>query len=61
MRYLTSKEAAETIGVTVSTIRRLIDSGALEASDIGTQRPRYRITDEALNSYMNSRRVQTAS
>lgn len=46
---LTEEQAAEYAGVSRKTIRRLIESGRLEASDYGTgKRRHYRIHPDAL-------------
>ena len=56
LRYLSVKEAAKALGVSVHTVYRAIDRRELRWSDIGTgARPRVRIAEADLRAWMDSR------
>lgn len=52
--YLTAKQAAEMIGVSVDHVRSLIKLGSLRATNVGRGRklPRWRIDTEELEAFM---------
>lgn len=63
MRYLSTRETAEAIGVTRITILRLIHAGEIRAANIapaGVQ-ARYRISEDELRRFMESRMPETAA
>jgi excisionase family DNA binding protein len=57
-RLLTPNEVAEHLQVTAEQVRSLIRKGQLAACNAGTgkKRPLYRITQQALDDFMNRRR-----
>jgi excisionase family DNA binding protein len=57
-RLLTPNEVAEHLQVTAEQVRVLIRRGQLSAvnAGTGTKRPLYRITQEALEAFLNFRR-----
>ncbi|GGV45961.1 helix-turn-helix domain-containing protein [Streptomyces spectabilis] len=57
--YLTTGEVAARIGSTPQHVRRLIESGHLAAINIarGALRPRFRISQSAIDDYLRSARV----
>ena len=52
---LTVPDVARELKTSEDTIRGWINSGQLRASDIGTQRPRYVILRDDLNTFLKSR------
>jgi len=56
-RLLTPGEAAEYLHVSLEQVRSLIRHGQLSAANVGTgpKRPLYRITQQALNDFLNRR------
>jgi excisionase family DNA binding protein len=62
---LTLNEVCERLLLSRKTVIKLIDSGELEASRVGTAgiggRGAYRITEEALARYLESRKVESAA
>lgn len=54
---LTVPEAAKELKTSEDTIRAWINSGQLKASNLGTERPRYVIQRQDLNTFLASRRV----
>jgi excisionase family DNA binding protein len=55
MRYLSTAEGAEVIGITRLTMSRWCKDGRIPCSDIGTAtKPRYRIAETDLHAYMES-------
>lgn len=61
LRYLTSEQAAEVLGVDSNTIRRRVHEGKIRWSNIGTpERPRIRISEDDLHAYMESQASRPA-
>lgn len=60
--YLTAAEARERLGVSRETLRKLIKSRALTAHKItdGLTSP-YRISEEAVEAYLDAQRAKVAS
>jgi excisionase family DNA binding protein len=58
-RDLTLSQAAQSIGVSVVTLRKLIHAGKLDAYslDPDAQRPAYRVTASALQAFRDKGRV----
>lgn len=58
-RWMTVREAAEQLGVSGMWVRRRITAGLIEASDVAIagKRPRYRISESALQHYFESQRL----
>jgi excisionase family DNA binding protein len=56
-RMLTPNEVAEHLQVTTEQVRSLIRKGQLQAANVSTgkKRPLYRITQKALNDFLNQR------
>lgn len=54
---LTVPDVARELRTSEDTIRGWINSGQLKASNVGTNRPRYIILREDLNTFLKSRRV----
>ena len=54
---LTPNQVAEHLQVTAEQVRSLIRKGQLQAANVGTgkKRPLYRITQQALNDFLNRR------
>ncbi len=62
MRYLSTKEAAAKLSVSENTIRRRIAAGLIKYHDIGVPgRPRIRITEEDLHTYVTDPAKREAS
>jgi excisionase family DNA binding protein len=62
MRYLSTKQAGEVIGVTQVTIQRMCAKGLIPFSDIGTpERARIRIAESDLIAYMDSKKSEPAA
>lgn len=58
---LTAKQAANRLGLTADSVRALINDGSLRASNFGRGRtPRWRVSEDELNSFIESRRKQKA-
>lgn len=56
--YLTTRQAADRIGVTPNYVRELIRAGALNAIDIGSgTRPTFRVAGESVESFRRERAV----
>jgi len=62
-RLLTPNEVAEHLQVTAEQVRSLIRKGQLQAANVGTgkKRPLYRITQKALNDFLNQRQQPSLS
>lgn len=59
--WFTVKHAAATTSLSVTTIRRAILRGELQASNIGsTKRPTWRISRTDLNEWMERKKGETA-
>lgn len=61
-RLFTWDEAAQHIGVSISTVKRLVDNGDLRAVDIATQkggRRRLRIREDELARWIDKRTAET--
>lgn len=60
---LTVAQAAERLGVGVDVVAAHIRAGRLAASNVGlgSQRPRYRITPEAIEEFLAERLVRPAA
>jgi excisionase family DNA binding protein len=59
-RWLTPPAVAEQLGIDADRVVRLIRSGEIEAVDVsnrGSRRPRFRISPQALEAFLNRRRV----
>lgn len=63
LKYLTTVEAAEVLGISANTLRTLIaDPGGPPVTDIGRNgRPRLRFNESALREWMESRERPVAS
>jgi hypothetical protein len=59
---LTPPQAAKVLGTTPEAVITLIRSGALKGSNVGrgNQRPRYRVTQDAIDTYLKSREVESS-
>lgn len=56
LRYLTTAQAAEIVGVGTTTMRALIEDGGIRWTDIGRNgRPRIRIAEDDLRDWMTTR------
>jgi excisionase family DNA binding protein len=62
VRYLSTAEAAEVVGVGRMTLYRWCKEGLLPSSNISTgDRPRYRIAEADLHAYMEDRKAGAAA
>jgi len=56
------RQVAKTLGCTEQHVYSLIREGALDAINIGsTERPSYRITEDAVRAFIKARTVQPAT
>src|SRR5690348_5239078 len=61
LRYYSTEEVAELLGVNGNTIRRKIHAGEIRWSNIGTpERPRVRISEDDLKSWMDAQASRPA-
>jgi excisionase family DNA binding protein len=57
LRYLSTSEAAEIIGVSTTTMRSYVSRGEIPFTDVGHNgRPRIRILEDDLRQFMDGRR-----
>jgi excisionase family DNA binding protein len=57
LRYLSTSEAAEIIGVSTTTMRTYVSRGEVPFTDVGRNgRPRIRILEDDLRHFMEERR-----
>lgn len=65
MKMLTTRQAAECLGVSTAKVTAWIRAGQLAAIDVsaqpGTGKPRYRISEEDLARFLKSRLVGKAA
>ena len=61
LRYLTTAQAAEIVGVKPTTMRTLINEGGIRWTDIGRGRPRIRIKEDDLRAWMDARATERAA
>jgi len=61
MRYLTTAQVAQEMGVSSNTVRRWITDRGLQYIDIGQGRPKIRITKEDLDTWAAAQRAKQAA
>jgi excisionase family DNA binding protein len=60
LRYLSTAEAGQAIGVSAQAVRRYIDAGDLPAVNIAASgRKRLRVSEDALREFMDKRPSHT--
>jgi excisionase family DNA binding protein len=60
LRYLSTAQAAEIVGVSTTTMRTYVDEGRVPYTDIGRNgRPRIRISEDDLHKFMEANKNKT--
>jgi excisionase family DNA binding protein len=60
LRYLSTAQAAEIVGVSTTTMRTYVDEGRVPYTDIGRNgRPRIRISEDDLHKFMEVNKNKT--
>jgi excisionase family DNA binding protein len=60
LRYLSTSEAADIIGVSTTTMRSYVSGGEIPFTDVGRNgRPRIRISEDDLRRFMEARKTKT--
>lgn len=61
MAYLSSRQVQEILGISRPTVRRLIDTGELEAIKGTARTSPLKIDEESLKAYIERRRVKASA
>ena len=57
-KLLTSREAADYLGLTVAHVRRLLHSGSIPSVNVGDEkRPTYRVYKRELDAWLRRRKI----
>jgi excisionase family DNA binding protein len=60
LRYLSTSEAADIIGVSTTTMRSYVSGGEIPFTDVGRNgRARIRISEDDLRRFMEARKTKT--